>query len=67
VLGVRPVLDRRSVQGAILPMNPVAVSTSPQWMRCGTVEILSAFYLWAASQSQRSDFLQIAARAASSE
>jgi hypothetical protein len=66
-LGVRPVLDRRSVQGAILPMNPVTVSTSSQWMRCGTVGILSAFYLWAESQSQRSDFLQIAARAASSE
>jgi hypothetical protein len=48
-------------------MNPVTVSTSPQWMRCGIVGILSAFYLWEASQSQRSDFLQIAARAASSE
>jgi hypothetical protein len=27
-------------------MNPVTVSTSPQWMRCGIVGILSVFYLW---------------------
>ncbi len=47
MLGVRPVWDRRSVQGAILPMNPVTVSTSPQWMRCGIVGIPLAFYLWA--------------------
>ena len=27
--------------------EPRTVSTSPQWMRCGIVGILLAFYLWA--------------------